>query len=373
MRMLSCVGASVAICMLFAGGMPVLAADLTPAEATEVLTKKELVRKGTTWILSDEVKLAENLTALPTLEKKARDASLKFEDLIKGNKVGMPQMKKLRDEYEQIQKLLKAPNLTPQQQSNLAVEHDKRVMAIQQLEKTTINLRMNPLNPAFIVASQELSTARTELTNAVLQIQKAVPTLEDKYQALKEDAEVKTALAALGSGAKLGPLKPYAKELTKIATAEKMVFGDVLPLYRIGNNIVYDAFVDDKVLPLGYRTTSESAIMQVDVLESVGIKIPADAPTVTLTVDGAQYPCRLAKIPKIRVGRYELENVDVLVTPAAAKFLGPWLGTKSYAQYEVHEEIDECKFTIRPLNATSGDKKPVALTPARPLVKPVKP
>ena len=362
--------AAAAILWLAIVSSSMAAPPVSPAVAT--LTEKGLVKKGNFWILAEEAKLLEFDKSLKDLEKRCRDAQLVYDETVRQNKINKEQYDKAKKEYEQIQKLLKGGGLTPQQQSNLNTEAGKRAPVIQKLEPLLIDLTNGRQDGAFRKMTADLNAARSELILALGQVEENSPdALDEKYQAVRDDEELKAALAKAGPGAKLGPSRNFKKDPIKTATAEKLVFTNSLPLYLDDQRLVFDVVLNDKLTyPITDGRANDFTMLPAKVIESSGQKITEDAPQITLNANKQAYKCRLVKLKSMRLGKYVLTDVEVVALPDDAALLQPAIGRKTLVDYEMTSEAPDCKIIIKSNvdaeKERSADKKGPAKSPGPP-------
>jgi hypothetical protein len=190
--------------------------------------------------------------------------------------------------------------------------------------------------------------------------------LHKQYQELASDADVAAALKVLGKKNHLGSSE-FEQDKKAIAAAETNVLTGDVPFYREGPYYYVGALLNETT-PVVVRIESvnpQSANWApTETLTKAGIVIDPAAPVATLTFGGAgkrTIQCRQVVVPKLRLGKYVLENLEFLAMPDDAKDLGMQIMNAELKGYDQTPDQSTwlCKFVKQ------GEPAPEEQKPAK--------
>ncbi len=307
------------------------AADASPLP--EALAKHQLVREGAYVVLPDEEKLHDEIAELKPklrrlgeLEKKSQAAS----DYESQKKENITQLKR---EHTQLTDAL--ANLP---EGDIA-RHNQLVVRINQIV-ALIN-RSSPDDEDQIKQTRsEFESARAQVVKTLRSVGPRIEKLKEEYARLADDEKVTRAIAELPEGAgkkpQLGPgryLKTDSRDvekwLTRLKSEEISLRGDsgVHFVDVILNDQTHAEFVLDTgagMLCLPYELARKAGAEPTDEDPQIQMKI----------ANGQVIPGRLVKIKSVRLGEFEVNDVDAAVLPESARDVEPLLGNSFLANFE---------------------------------------
>jgi hypothetical protein len=317
--------------------------------AVETLQRKGLVRKGAHWISATELKLVEGLAGLKTRERVVKDTQRKIDDGLRQNAAAKGQLKKARDEYDQIAALLKSRPLGDAEYSRLASEANRRAVVVNTWLPQVIDLENPNENATFTVAMRDLIAARDGLLLNLLSLRKWHAELETSYEPLHADERVRQALQELGPLHKLGPVKKYDRDMKGLDGAESLVLTNYVPVYRSNGFVQLPAIVNESTShTFVYAENMEYSTIHEADAKAWGIELKEGSPERILKDEKGQREVRAkeATIPALRLGKHLVENVPVLVLPAEAADVPTHISPTAFQGWDYALVPDQFLFKI---------------------------
>lgn len=336
-------------------GVPPKFVPVKPAVAVKTLTQKGLTKLKPTptaisWVLADDVKTCEKLadfykvvTAQRVAAKKAKEESAQISK-------DRETLSKAEARYSELKGYNEKPDTIPRQVAARFRSQQEMMQALQQDLNDHVNT-INKLRPRlqgkFIsdmpaslkAALTDWMLARNNLILAYPAAKADFSDLDKRYKDLADDADVTTALRSLGKKNHLG--SPEFEQAQKaIAETEATATSGDVPFYREGPLDSVAAILNE-TLPIAIRIESVNpqapSWAPTEVLTKAGITIDPAAPMVTLNFTGSSkrtIQCRQVVVPKLRFGKYVLENLKFLAMPDDAKDLGIELANSELKAYD---------------------------------------
>jgi hypothetical protein len=328
---------------------------LKPEAAIKVLTDKGLKKlKATTssipWVLPDDAKthekLADFLKVAAANHAAAKAAKAEAAQIVKDRET----LSKAEPRYSELKGYADKPDTIPQKIASRFRNQQEMMQALQQDLNDQVNT-LNKLRPKLagkfagdMPASLKSAIADWMLANnnLILADFPAKPIfdeLDKKYRALADDPEVATALKSLGKKNHLGSTE-FDQDRKAMAECEATAMSGEVPFYREGALDSVGAILNETT-PVIVRIDSvngqSASWAPTDVLAKAGITVDPSAPMVTLNFSGnakRTVQCRLVVVPKLRFGKYVLENVKFLAMPDDAKDLGVQITSAELKGYD---------------------------------------
>jgi hypothetical protein len=352
------------IAIISAAGPPVRAADDPMASAMDVLKQKGLTKlKPTTatvpWVLDDEAKVHEKLEAVRKAEAMYRQAAKKVKDDSVISARDRDVLSKAQKRFDELKAYAEKPETIPRQFARKFRSQDQMRQALAADMKDAhdkIMLLAPKLNggmPAALKAEiVNWMTASDNLIVAYLTAEPEFRELNQKYKELAKDAEVATALKTLGKKHRLGS-KDFEQDQKAMAAAEATVLSGDVPFYREGMFDYIGGMVNETT-PAVFRidtvNTKSGNWIAAATLAKAGVTIDPSAQSVMLTISGngakRTIQCRQVIVPKLRLGKYVLENLSFLAMPDDAKDLGAQLLSKELNGYDVTPDVEKWLFKL---------------------------
>lgn len=317
-RFSSGVMAVVLLCLLFGGSSAADDKADDRASFRDVLESKGLKKFGRNYVLPAEKEMSTLLKGVRHLKKSVLDATKatanaqqRLDDL-KKQRVEMLRQRVGRSDYLQ-------------RNGNLSVKRRNKIVD----EINALATQIDLANEGQVVLTKEADEARANLVKArqayvevILKARKIVDQLEQTYAKLATDMEVAAALAAMNKGEsrplKLGPSSSMTRNVRQLVKLEKTVLSETVQLRKGGSATYFvpvtfnDEFHQELVVDTGASLIALPWSMAKDIE-----MIPNSRdPKVRLTLaDGSVVVARLMFAKKVRVGKFEVENVQCAVFP----------------------------------------------------------
>lgn len=364
---------------------------MKPAVALKTLTDKGLKKLKPTataisWVLADDAKVCEKLADFSKLAAADRAAGkaakAKSSELSKDSDV----LSKAQARYTELKGYSDKPDTIPRKITAHYHSQQEMMQALQQELNdtvTTINKLQPKLQGQFVAdmapslkaAIVDWMTTRNNLILGYAAAQADFGDLEKRYHDLAEDADVATALKSLGKKNRLG--SPEFEQIQKAMTAAAATIdsGEV-PFYREGALDTVGAVLND-TLPVALRIQSTQPNSPnwapTELLVKAGIQVDPTSPEVTLNFSGngnRAVKCRQVTVPKLRIGKFVLENLKFLAMPDDAKDLGLQLSSNELKPYDQTPDRETWLYKFAKLaEAKPDDAATPAAAPAAPPAK----
>jgi aspartyl protease family protein len=204
---------------------------------------------------------------------------------------------------------------------------------------------------------EQVKTARTKANAAreaylefVLAARKLAERIEADYARKATDGEVKTQLARLNAAAgkqfELAPTAAFAASLKRLKQLEDTVLSEAIDLRSDGQLLWVNVHVDGKHQQEMVLDSGASMVcLPHAVAAKLGMRPTDKAPQITLVMaDGREIPGRQMTIKSLRVGKFELDNVECAVLGEDAVAAQPCLGQTFLEAFKY--EIDSAAKTL---------------------------
>lgn len=320
------------------------AADDDPAE---LLKKKGLARAGSAFVLAGEATLAKELKNERALQKDLKDA-LKV-------KASFDARQKAADrELETL--ILRRRQLNAQLPRLAQIDVDQHNQAV-----ATINQITNRLNELYEQkftskearqTSEQLGKAREKFIQFVLDLRKVADETTKQYDSMKEDSAVQEAIEAAGTEDgktyTLGPSRLFESNVRKLQTLEKTVRSEAITLRKEGNTFWVTVVFNGKgTKELVFDTGASSISLPAQLADDLGVEVTDADPTVLVTIaDGSTVEAKSTRIESVRVGEFEVKNVECIVMPRRYSNAPPLLGNSFLNNFSFRLDTEQSKLTL---------------------------
>ncbi len=312
-------------------------------------------------------------------------AALNAKGIRKGNSLylaGETELKKKLGEEIKLKKALQAANATLDEATQAT---DANEQAIRNLEAQLIianqagNAQANnaiigelklrerqekDLEKAESEARAKAHEAREEYVAFLVDSRKLADQLDEQYKSLPEDAEVKSAIEDLNKATSktwtLGPTGGLKSSLAQLKKYETAMTLESIPLRREDNTLwAHVAVNGKKTLEMVVDSGSSLLLLPAKTAASLNISTPADAQPVKLTLaDGRSIDGKRFKLSSVRVGKFELEQVECAVIGSEFPGAEPLLGMSFLSEFIFKIDADQATLTLTKVGdqAKPGDK-----------------
>lgn len=140
-------------------------------------------------------------------------------------------------------------------------------------------------------------------------------------------------------------LAPLEKRIERI---EQEIFSESIPLEVDRRSLYVDVVVGKKTTRMVVDSGATMVCLPIKIATELGITVPVDAREMSLVLaDGRSIPARGVTLPRVRVGEFEMENVDAAVLDAVANDAEPLLGMSFLGNFKF--EINTADKTLKML------------------------
>lgn len=299
----------------------------------KTIEAKGLKKSGSVFVLADEAEIENKMKeAIKVKSSKvipAQKTLKQAEQAVEAVKKQIEQGKKYIDKLDSD--LAAATTVTKHNQ--IVGEYRKAEKAMEALEE-----QLDKVEKAEKEKRTAAMQSAEEYSEQLLQIRKFYEKVERQYKSLGTDKEIKDALEALlkadpKSKLKLGPSPAMVATGTKLKNLEGTVFSESVPIKKTDGDLwtATVVFEDDDnkttALEMEIDTGASSVVLSHKMAKDIGIEPGPDDPVVRgQLANGQVVQGKRVIAPRIRVGKFEVRDVECLVFgpeyPNASALLG---------------------------------------------------
>lgn len=288
--------------------------DATP---NQVLKRLGVRRSGASYILLGEATVKNKLNEARIVYRRLSEAIKQQRDVEQFAQFNRQEARQLAAERLELNQQLVAAGM------GLSVQEHNRLVAMINARSDRIR-ELDAELPDATVRRQadELVVQRREaFLQAVLDLRKIVDETSQKYVELAKDELLQKAMAASDPKSKspprLAPSADFKNNIKQLQNLEKLVLTDTVAVVRKGGVYEVQVTLNDKLtIPFVYDTGAAFLTISSDVASRLGLEIADDDPTIRLEVaDGTVIEAKRKAIPSVRLGRFNVNNVECAVMP----------------------------------------------------------
>lgn len=330
-----------------------------------LLEQKGLKRVGDTYVLLSEQDFQKKFRELQLAQKKFRDAARGVDAVEKKSETQRKLISQAIVERRRLgDQLPRAAELDPS-------AHNRMVARINQLNIVIReHYERERDDKAGAEARSSLGAARAALVQLVLDLRRQADEIAKEYASLSKDAAVAEAIAESEEGdpPALGPSRGFARNLALLEKAEAQVHSETIPLRSEGNVFWTEVVLNGKrAAPMMVDTGASIICLPGRLAQEVGLK-PAEGDTrIELSLaDGRAIEATLMKLDSVKVGKFEVSDVECAVLPASLKDAAPLLGGNFLRHFSYKIDPDRKQLTLSKVDgppagsAASKDAKATA-------------
>jgi clan AA aspartic protease (TIGR02281 family) len=311
----------------------------TESRPEEVLKKNELKRSRSIWVHEGETAALRDLRDTKERYLQFRSALAQQQQFEQGSNNPKAIVEQLRAgiaELNQERALLgqQIDNLGPsignavvdRHRNDLIQEQNRRAGEIDRLNNQIqeIDQQKDQYKEASQQANVEINSLHEKLTKSIEDLRKSVDTVTAKYSQLEKNAEVARALAALAEASKtkqkqkLGPSKELLDAVKQLKAFERLVTRESVEPDRENGVYHVQAWLNEKgPFRMIFDTGAGITTIPAKIATQIGLEPRPDDPTIQLEVaDGNKVAAKKVTIPKVKVGKVTVTNVECAVMPA---------------------------------------------------------
>ena len=221
-------------------------------------------------------------------------------------------------------------------------------------------------------ARGKASQAREDYITYTIEARRLAEKIDNQYKLLSEDQEVKSAIEELEKATNksfvFGPSKTMQASLKSLKKIEDTVLSDEIPLTDSGGGtMLVKAMINGNYSKDMHLDSGTSLIVLPDkVAKEMAVVIPSDAKTIKMKIgDGSIIDGKLITLPSVRVGKFEVENVECAVLGENYKEAEPSLGMSFLEKFNFKIDPDLRKLTMTKIGE-AGPLRPIRRRASRP-------
>ncbi len=197
-----------------------------------------------------------------------------------------------------------------------------------------------------------LNEAESEYAETVLAIRRDFTAVRNKLAESIADENVKIALQVMNANFETPETVTADKVLAsldkRIQRIEQEIFSESIPLEVERRSLYVDVVVGKKTTRMVVDSGATMICLPIKTATELGITVPIDAREMNLVLaDGRSIPARGVTLPRVRVGEFEVENVEAAVLDAVASDAEPLLGMSFLGNFKF--EIDAAEKSLKML------------------------
>jgi clan AA aspartic protease (TIGR02281 family) len=206
------------------------------------------------------------------------------------------------------------------------------------------------LNEELVRRRAALSEGEAQYTTLVLAIRDEFESKSDVLTTRLLDPKLKIAMEVMKANENVSIpttvddiVNPIARRLLKV---EQDVFRESIPLDVRDNSLYANVVIGGKTIPMVVDSGASVVSIPARIADELGIVVKDSDPKLTMTMaDGRSVAARGVVIAMVRVGTFEVENVEAAVLSDAALAAEPLLGNSFLSHFR--SEIDQAAKTLR--------------------------
>ncbi len=319
-----------------------------------MLESRGLVAAGNLWMLKEDIAVRRKLDLLDQSLRLLQKATDKAEELVAENEKLGAELQRATSALDQLQRQAARANngnsaerAGKERLQDQAAKLQQRVRQLETLYLPPQKFCEHPDSRATVIA---INAARYRIAASLAELPTRIFTVENDYTVLRNDPDVTAALAALGPQFRLASGTSVSKNRQRLARAERVAFGDWVPVYAESGRIRVAAIVEDRApTTLTYQPGSGPALLPDSVIQKAGIEIPADARAdVFEPGDGRRIPVRVVTVRYLRLGETLLEDVAVYALPPEGEDLGGRITDETLGRYSARLDLTHLRMQLAP-------------------------
>ncbi len=319
--------------------------DDVVAKAEKFLADSGLRRSGKTIQSTGTSEISRAITGLAREKRELRLVAQEWQQVSDRLAAARRELERLNAQYGEL-------NLQLARVAGIDVSANNRIVGL--LNAT--NAQMKALTSERERLKEELAAKRKVLNDeeaayaeTVLAIRRDYKSARDALQESLEDENLRIALKVMSANFET-PLEVTADTILvaldkRIQRIEQEIFSESIKLETVGGSLYVDVVVGKKTTRMVVDSGATMISLPVKTAAELGIVVSVDARELRLVLaDGRTIPARGVTLPKVRVGQFEVENVEAAVLDAVASDAEPLLGMSFLGNFKF--EIDPADSTL---------------------------
>lgn len=333
-----------------------LAQGNSKSDMTDVLKQRGFKLSGETLILQEESDFDKDFRNLKNQYNslmEARKRLTRVEQLTQQNR---DQIKLLMQQRSQVGRQLANTNLPTQVHNGLVAQYNSL--------GDDISHRIDIDNKAeeLTKAKNAYSTPRNQFMKAVVDLKTNLEKIKTKYAIAVDDDSVRKLLDELSKQEKkkiaLGPSRTHLQNQKEFARYEALVLMEDIPLETQRGTHRIDVMLNGKApIKMIFDTGASSISLSHETALKVGLKPSDKDMEVKVTIaNGRTVKARMLKLDSVRVGKFEVKNVECIVMPDDLPDSPSLLGGSFLNHFKYEVDTDSKKLRLSKIEASNSGK-----------------
>lgn len=315
--------------------------DAVVTKAETILQEADLRRSGKVIQMTGNSSISR---ALSGLTKEKRELRLLRQDWQKV----VDQLAAVRKELERLNTQYGEMNL---QLARVANNPTASTQLVGLINATTAKMKAlatqrERLKDTVTEKRSALNEAEVKYADTVLAIRDDFTATREKLAESLRDEQVQIALSVMHRNFET-PESVTADSILasldkRIERIEEEIFRETIPMQVKGGTMYVDVVVGTQTTPMVVDSGATMISLPMKTATELGIEVPPEAQELKLVLaDGRTIPARAVTLPRVRVGRFEVENVDAAVLDAVADDAEPLLGMSFLGNFKFEVDAGE--------------------------------
>lgn len=333
-----------------------LLAQGSKPELTDALKQRGFKLSGESLILLEEVEFDKDFRQLKNQYNslmEARKRLTRVEQLTQQNRDAI---KLLMQQRSQVGRQLANTNLPTQVHNSLVAQYNSL--------GDDISHRIDIDNKAeeLTKARNAYSTPRNQFMKAVVDLKTQLDKIKTKYAIAVDDDSVRKLLDELSKQEKkkvtLGPSRTHQQNQKDFARYEALVLMEDIPIETERGTHRLDVMLNGKApIKMIFDTGASSISLSHETALKIGLKPSDKDMEVRVTIaNGKTVKARMLKLETVRVGRFEVKNVECIVMPDDLPDSPSLLGGSFLNHFKYEVDVDGKKLRLSRIEGSNTGK-----------------
>lgn len=325
--------------------------------SSDQLKQKGYKLMGDVVAATEEIDVEKAFNSLKKHYKTVMDAKQRVTAAEKEAEQNREAIKQLANRRLQLGQLIAAAN-TVQQRNQITLQFN--------LVTDELNMRSEneQKGEGVTKAKAAYSTPRNDYFNSVLSMRELIDKTNEKYTKAAKDTSLETLIEAVSKAEKkkvtLGPSKTFVQTVKDFARYEALIMSDKIPLTKRSGTYSIDVTLNTKTpVKMIFDTGASSISLPYEMAVSAGLKPSEAKQKVKVSIaNGAVVEGKRMKIDSVRVGKFELKNVDCIVMPEDSPNVPALLGGSFLNNFKYEVDADASVVRLSRIDSgSSGSSK----------------
>lgn len=323
-------------------------------ELPEAIEKAGLVEYSSTLVLPAEKEFHNDIRGMRTLLKKMMDAERDRDALDAAVDGQASQQERLRGRYRQLQQML--ANVP----EGDVVQHNEIVMELNRMQ--AVMERGQEEDPQVHEIRGEFERARGEFLDRLQKLQESVEKIKQRYAELSADSAVTAAIETMNGDrdkpVALGPSRTFASDLKELERLSSKIKAESIKLREANGVHLVDVLLNGQTHEEFILDTGASFLcIPHSLAVKAGIEPDERSQAIQMKIaNGEIIDGKLVRVESVRVGTFEVKNVDCAVLNERYSEVEPLLGNSFLGQFSHHIDPDGPTLVLTKVGESEPEK-----------------